>query len=420
MLVSLFSSNHTGVLFLHQYGPLYHERIIFLKLRESAGYDHLRLQNIARILLWATEAFQVDIMNRRPVKAIRIEREGVKWFQKQCRCRNRSRNRKKYLNIFQLEVTTWLCSMNLLAKCPKTKLPFDKFVQIYLFAMEHDYGFSPDTIRNKRKIIQAMLGWYFRKKHSIKLIKIADIDEYVAELSKRDYSRKSWSTIISELRSFLKFAKNHKWCRLINPDAIIGPKIYRNESVPIGPSWENVIKLVSSANTDRSDDIRDLPILMLFATYGLRAYEVANLRLEDIDWERSQIQIRHAKNRLTQLFPLVPSVGNAILRYLQFGRPKCECREIFLKLTPPIGPISRISLSHLVHKRMHLLGIECAHRGPHSIRHSFATHLLAEGFSLKEIGDQLGHTSTKSTSTYAKVDLNHLRIVADFNFGGVL
>jgi site-specific recombinase XerD len=159
---------------------------------------------------------------------------------------------------------------------------------------------------------------------------------------------------------------------------------------------------------------------MLFATYGMRAAEVANLRLDDLDWQRSQIRIRHAKNHRSQVFPLVSTVGNAILRYLRLGRPRCTFREIFINLTPPIKPISRGSLNHVVSGRMSNLGIRSLRKGPHSLRHACATHLLAEGFSMKHVGDQLGHISSKSTSTYAKVDSNQLRVVADFNFGGVL
>ena len=240
------------------------------------------------------------------------------------------------------------------------------------------------------------------------------------KLSRRGYCRRSLATVASELRSFIRFARQEGWCRHINPEAIDGPRIYRLESIPAGPSWEEVKQLIGSADTDRPVDVRDLPILMLFATYGLRAAEVANLRLEDLDWQRSQIRIQHAKNHRTQVFPLVPTVGNAILRYLRLGRPRCDFREVFINLTPPIKPISRGSLHHVVAGRMRTVGIRCLHDGPHSLRHACATHLLAEGFSMKHVGDQLGHISSKSTSTYAKVDLNQLRIVAEFNFGGVL
>ena len=94
--------------------------------------------------------------------------------------------------------------------------------------------------------------------------------------------------------------------------------------------------------------------------------------------------------------------------------------KVFLTLRAPIKPVSAGSLYRLVSTRIEKLGIHTLHCGPHALRHACATHLVSEGFSLKEIGDHLGHRSTDATRIYAKVDLPHLREVAAFNFGGVL
>ena len=82
--------------------------------------------------------------------------------------------------------------------------------------------------------------------------------------------------------------------------------------------------------------------------------------------------------------------------------------------------MSNLSLWELVHKRLQSLHVSLPHYGPHILRHACATRLLAAGLSLKEIGDQLGHTDPNTTRIYAKVDLVGLRQVADFDLGGVL
>jgi len=90
-----------------------------------------------------------------------------------------------------------------------------------------------------------------------------------------------------------------------------------------------------------------------------------------------------------------------------------------LSLHPPFGPVNT-SLWALVGARLRSMQVSSPHYGPHALRHACATRLLAAGLSLKEIGDQLGHTAPNTTRIYAKVDLTGLREVADFDMGGVL
>ena len=145
---------------------------------------------------------------------------------------------------------------------------------------------------------------------------------------------------------------------------------------------------------------------MLMAIYGLRADEVANLRLEDLDWQRNELHVRRVKRRGIQVYPLLPSVSDAIIQYLRGVRrhPSVRC-EVFLSLRSPYQPISAAGLYHVAAPRLKRLGVQTAHHGPHCLRHACAGHLITEGLSLKEIGDHLGHRSTSATRTYTKVDL---------------
>jgi integrase/recombinase XerD len=129
---------------------------------------------------------------------------------------------------------------------------------------------------------------------------------------------------------------------------------------------------------------------------------------------------KRPKQRKTQYYPIVESVGTAILNYLQWARPRrCASRDLFVTLKAPFRRLSPGGLYHVVSRRLHALGIETTPWGPHGLRHACAAHLLAEGLSLKEIGDHLGHRSTYATRTYARVDLAGLREVADFDLGGL-
>jgi integrase/recombinase XerD len=190
----------------------------------------------------------------------------------------------------------------------------------------------------------------------------------------------------------------------------------------MGPSWKEVKKLLATTSGNKPVNIRDRAILMLFAVYGLRRKEVGSLQLEDLDWKHEVIRIRRAKNLKTQLFPLSKTVGDSILNYLRNVRPKkCSYRKIFLRINAPYTPLTPTGLTTIVARHFKPLKLPMQHHGPHALRYACASHLIQdENISLKQISEHLGHKSLKSTSIYAKVNIEGLRKVADFNMGGVL
>src|SRR5262249_45446119 len=162
-------------------------------------------------------------------------------------------------------------------------------------------------------------------------------------------------------------------------------------------------------------DIRDRALLLLLAVYGLRAGEVIALRLEDFDWEQERLAVPSGKRQQPRTYPLCHPVAEAVLRYVREVRPRSGRREMFVTLMPPFRPLSVGGLGMVVRRRLRALGLTLPHYSSHMLRHACATHLLAQGLSLKEIGDHLGHRSAEATRIYAKVDLTGLRAVADFD-----
>jgi site-specific recombinase XerD len=134
--------------------------------------------------------------------------------------------------------------------------------------------------------------------------------------------------------------------------------------------------------------------------------------LDDVNWQTERIYLRRPKQRKIQEYPLTTQVGAAILQYLKEVRPRSAFREAFLTLSTPYRPIPAHSLGSTIGGLVRALGLHLPHYGPHVLRHACATHLLSRGFSLKEIGDHLGHRSAQATRIYAKVDLPSLRQVA--------
>jgi site-specific recombinase XerD len=255
----------------------------------------------------------------------------------------------------------------------------------------------------------------------LRRITITDLDEAIARKWRDDgYARLSVRAYASSLRSFLRYAESRGWCTRGLAASVALPRLYQHENLPVGPSWSDVQRLVATTEGSRPKDIRDRAILLLLVVYALRSGEVRALRLEDLDWEKGLLFVSRTKGRKQEPYPLSPTVGQAIIRYLREARPRSSYREVFLTVEAPIQPLRQSSLWTIVVKRTLSLDPPVERHGPHALRHASATHLLAQGFSLKEIGDHLGHRLPKTTAVYAKVNLTGLREVANLSLGGLL
>jgi site-specific recombinase XerD len=284
-----------------------------------------------------------------------------------------------------------------------------------------DRGLSPRTAEYRRQTIHEFLARLDEAGLRLDALTVAEVDELlVRKVQCQGYARVTVRTHASTLRAFFRYAEERHWCRPGLAAAVMAPRVFAHEGLPTGPSWDDVNRALAAAQGDRPVDIRDRALLMLLAVYGLRAGEVVGLRLEDFAWEREVLTVAHGKRQKPRTHPLCRAVGDAVLRYLRQVRPPSGCREVFLTLRAPFRPLPRRGLGRMVSRRLHALGVTLPHYGPHALRHACATHLLAQGLSLKEIGDHLGHQSPETTRIYAKVDLTGLRAVGNFDLEGLL
>ncbi len=125
----------------------------------------------------------------------------------------------------------------------------------------------------------------------------------------------------------------------------------------------------------------------------------------------------HCKRGGAQKCPLQLEVGDAVLAYIRKARPRSCCPNLFIKLKPPYRAIGGSALWKITSRSMREAGIQCRRLVLHCLRPACAPHLLEQGAFMKEIGDLLGHRDPRSTSVYAKVHLQRLRRVADFDLG---
>ena len=155
---------------------------------------------------------------------------------------------------------------------------------------------------------------------------------------------------------------------------------------------------------------RQRAVLLCLARLGLRAAEVAQLNLDDVDWRGGLIRITRTKGRQERLLPLPHDLGQALARYLRHRPKEATCRRIFLCLRHA-GPVGANTISALAVRALKQAAIGCARPGAHIFRHTVASHLVQKGASLKAVADWLGHRHLSTTQLYAKVNLPLLRTV---------
>lgn len=212
------------------------------------------------------------------------------------------------------------------------------------------------------------------------------------------------------MRSFLRYLR-------LRGDVVIDLAA----AVPTVPNWsmtaipraiapDHLRAVLDGCRRDTVVGRRDYAILLLLARLGLRAGEIVSLTLDSVDWDRGCLTVVGSKVGQHSELPLPADVGSAIAEYLRRGRPRSDCRQLFLRVTAPIGGLgSQTSVGSIVGAAIARAGVNPPHHGAHQFRHALACEMLRHGASLTEVGSLLRHQHQKTTSIYAKVDFAALR-----------
>ncbi len=183
----------------------------------------------------------------------------------------------------------------------------------------------------------------------------------------------------------------------------------RRSALPQRISTADAAALLRSCDRRTAVGRRDYAVILILLRLGLRACEVAALRLDDVDWRAGQITV-HGKGQRVDRLPLPADVGSAIAAYLRHARPRTDRREVFLTIIAPRAGLSRGSVSLIVRRACVRAGLRPC--GAHRLRHTLACEMVRSGVPLHEIGEVLRHRDATSTSIYARVDVDQLRTVA--------
>jgi len=225
-------------------------------------------------------------------------------------------------------------------------------------------------------------------------------DFVVAEAGRR----RIWATkaMVTALRSLLGFL--HVTGRMPHPLVAAVPSVagWGLGTLPRAVGGEHVAALLASCDRTSAMGRRDYAILLLLSRLGLRNGEVTRLRLGDIDWRAGQIVIRGKGNR-HELLPLPDDVGRAVVDYLIHGRPPgISSRAVFVIGRAPFTGLSLSAVVSIVVAACDRGGVPRI--GPHRLRHTVASDLLARGAPLMEVGQLLRHRAESTTAVYAKLD----------------
>lgn len=214
---------------------------------------------------------------------------------------------------------------------------------------------------------------------------------------------------IPALRSLLRFCHMEGMTDLPLAQAVPPASGPGSDFLPRGLDPKQVASLLRSCDRSSAVGRRDYAVLMLLVRLGLRASEVAQLQLDDIDWLNGEILVR-GKGRRCERLPLPPDVGEALAAYLQRGRPPGRSRALFLRAKASHDGLQPSSITCIVYRASDRAGLSRV--GAHRLRHTTATAMLHAGSPLSEIAQVLRHHTAATTSIYAKVDRRQLRELA--------
>jgi integrase/recombinase XerD len=277
-------------------------------------------------------------------------------------------------------------------------------------------GLAPGTVSHRCCEAGRLLDWLGERatREELATLTHLDVDGYL-KYRATAVGRRSLKDVTTKIRSFLRWLSMTERTSRDLSSTVITPMLYAFESIPSALRSGDVEKILAATRQDCTQKgIRDYAILMLISKYGIRSGEIATLRLNDVDWRQEVIRIRHGKTGAISYLPLLPEVGEAVLKYLQDSRPKTSFREIFIRACAPYRPFRcGSSLYRLVRHRLEAANVTTTgKRGPHAFRHARAVSMLRATVSVKDIGDLLGHRAADSTLVYLKLATEDLRAVA--------
>lgn len=377
----------------------------FIKKLSIQGYTDLSIENyynsIAHFSIW---------LQKKSIPLKKVNNTTIEKFAKHhCHCTCFSVKNKmshRYVNRIRCFVS-YLYEKKILIKKGSSKAPSPLIVKFIQFL--HTLGLTPATIKIYEISISKLLPLLGNnpKKYNSKIVQNA------AYKASKQYNLSALKRLLSTLRVYLRFLVVEGICHPHLDAAVPIVAHWRLSTLPKYITSSEVERVISSCNTHTKQGLRDQAILLLLARLGLRAGDIINMLINDINWTEGTIRVR-GKGRKEVLLPLPQDVGNALLRYLKKARPPTTINYVFLCLNAPYRPFRfPNNISDIVRAGLSRAGItNPPSRGANLLRHSIATTMLQNGATLENVSAVLRHRSLDMTAYYAKVNVQMLMKIA--------
>jgi site-specific recombinase XerD len=298
------------------------------------------------------------------------------------------------------------------APIPPKRTEADKLVDDFGHYLATERGFVATTVAGYCRAVRLFLG----KCIGSEVIDLEKIDAPLLINFTRQYARKhipiTSQSMLVGLRSFLRYLWHRKRVETDLSSSVPRIALWSLAGLPRHLPAGAVEKVITEGSDATAIGGRNHAIVLVLARLGLRACEVADLRLQDFDWQRGLVRVRSRKGARWATMPLPADVGKAVATYLAKGRPQCSSRHVFIRIGAPLGGMTRMGIGSVARTAMIRAGMTGARLGPHTFRHTLATDLLRRGATLHDIGEVLRHRDASTTAIYAKVDLPTLQSLA--------
>ena len=303
-------------------------------------------------------------------------------------------------------------------RSPSVEYTFDgavgKMAFDYLEYCRIECGLAQKTLENKRLYLFDFSSYMDEANEWFDSLSIEEVEAF---FKSKSYSLSSRHNCANVVRNFLRYVfETGKYGR--DCSVFVLKDNYRKDSkLPTTYEEEEIRSMINAVERASAIGKRDYLVLLLATEYGWRAKDITLFRFDQIDWDNNVIRFDQHKTDVPVEFPLLSSVGNAIIEYLKHGRPKSGAPEVIVShMGATLGsPLASQTIHSIVTKylrRADIAGWTRKKHGPHAMRHSLATNLLRKNVALPIISTVMGHQRTETTSVYISVDYDKLKACA--------
>lgn len=270
-------------------------------------------------------------------------------------------------------------------------------------------------------VVRRYLYYFEQKGHtSLETVSVEDVRQYILSTA-AELKISSLYNILLYLKYFHIFLKEEG---VPAPDCVelFSYKVYREMPIQSYVTDEELNAVLSQIDANTPMGKRDLAMILLAATTGMRACDIIRLKLNDIDWRKGEIRFVQKKTGNTLRLPLIASSGKALQDYILTARPASDCPEVFLSTKAPTRALmDAVSVGDMFMRYQKRAGIRRTPfdgKGFHGLRRRFAKKMIVAGTPLTTVSQILGHTDIHSVRQYLSLDIRNLKECA-LDFRGI-